>query len=58
MTTAPVAFRAARIRLGLRAEAFTLGGLLVLVGALVAFTWGTWGNLNLDTGYDLVAGAR
>jgi len=58
VTTAPVAFRAARIRLGLRADAFTLGGLLVLVGALVAFTWGTWGNLNLDTGYDLVAGAR
>jgi 4-amino-4-deoxy-L-arabinose transferase-like glycosyltransferase len=32
-----------------------LGGLSAL---LVALTWGTWGDVARDTGYDLVAGAR
>lgn len=40
------------------ADAVALAALGVLVAALVAFTWGTWGDLSADTGYDLVAGAR
>jgi Dolichyl-phosphate-mannose-protein mannosyltransferase len=40
------------------ADAVALAALAVLVAGLVAFTWGTWGDLGADTGYDLVAGAR
>jgi Dolichyl-phosphate-mannose-protein mannosyltransferase len=58
MTTAPVALRAARARVGLRADAAALTGLALFVAALVAATWGTWGDLDSDTGYDVMAGAR
>jgi Dolichyl-phosphate-mannose-protein mannosyltransferase len=58
VTTAPVALRAARARVGLHADATALAGLTLFVGALAAATWGTWGDLDRDTGYDVVAGAR
>jgi hypothetical protein len=58
VTTAPVALRAARARIGLRADAAALAGLALFVAALAAATWGTWGDLDSDTGYDVVAGAR
>ena len=43
-----------RVRSRTRAVAL-LGGLCTL---LVLLTWGTWGDVARDTGYDLVAGAR
>jgi hypothetical protein len=58
MTTAPVALRAARARVGLHADATAIAGLALFVLALAAVTWGTWGDLDRDTGYDVVAGAR
>jgi hypothetical protein len=58
VTTAPVAYRAAILRVGLRADALALAGLVVLVTGLAVLTWGTWGDLDSDTGYDVVAGAR
>lgn len=33
-------------------------GLTVLVGVLAAATWGSWGDLDYDTGYDLQAANR
>jgi hypothetical protein len=35
-----------------------LGGLALVSVILAVLTWGTWGDLGRDTGYDLVAGAR
>ena len=58
MTGATIALRAARTQVCLRADAVALGGLALFVGILAAATWGTWGDLDSDTGYDLVAGAR
>lgn len=58
MTTAPIALRAARARVGLHADATAIAGLALFVVALAAATWGTWGDLDRDTGYDVVAGAR
>lgn len=58
MTTAPVAFRSGHLRIGLRADVLALGGVVALVGVLAVLTWGTWGDLDSDTGYDVVAGAR
>jgi hypothetical protein len=40
------------------ADAIALGGLGFFVIALFALTWGTWGDLDSDTGYDLVAAGR
>lgn len=59
MTSAAASAAGARATERARASADTiavtgLGGLLI---ALVAATWGTWGDLDSDTGYDLVAGA-
>jgi hypothetical protein len=58
VTGAAVALRTARVQIGLRSDAVALGGLAVLTGTLAAATWGTWGDLDSDTGYDVVAGAR
>jgi hypothetical protein len=52
--TAPVAH--VRVRLG--ADALALGALALLASLLLVVAWGTWGDLDSDTGYDLVAGAR
>src|SRR5678816_193555 len=40
------------------ADALALAGALVFSAILVGATWGTWGDLAADTGYDLLAGAR
>jgi hypothetical protein len=39
------------------ADTFALAGLGGLLAALLTATWGTWGDLDSDTGYDVVAGA-
>ena len=53
----------ARVRTRSRALAvhpdLLAGGAAALFAlVLLVATWGTWGNLNQDTGYDAVAGAR
>ncbi len=58
MTSATVALRAARGRVAVRADLVALAGLALFTGGLAVATWGTWGDLDSDTGYDLVAGAR
>jgi hypothetical protein len=59
VTAASVAVRAADLlRVRRHADLAALGGLAAFTGALVAATWGTWGDLDSDTGYDMVAGAR
>jgi hypothetical protein len=58
VTSAVVALRTARVQIGLRQDAVAVGGLVFLTALLVAATWGTWGDLDSDTGYDLIAGAR
>ena len=44
--------------LAMSADGIAVLGLTLLGAALVVLTWGTWGDLGRDTGYDLVAGAR
>jgi hypothetical protein len=39
-------------------DAVVIAGLVVWTVAIAAATWGTWGDLTMDTGYDLLAGAR
>jgi Dolichyl-phosphate-mannose-protein mannosyltransferase len=58
MSTAAVRVGATRLRVGVSADVLAIGGLVVLAGALALLTWGTWGDLDSDTGYDLIAGAR
>src|SRR5919201_6596337 len=55
---APARAREMRFELVGSGEAVALGGLAVLVGLLIALTWGTWGDIGQDTGYDLIAGAH
>jgi hypothetical protein len=57
MTTL-VATARARSRPTVSADVLTLAGLAVFAAALVAITWGTWGDLDNDTGHDFVAGLR
>ena len=47
-----------RLRVGVSPTALAIGGVALLTIALAVITWGTWGDLNSDTGYDVVAGAR
>jgi Dolichyl-phosphate-mannose-protein mannosyltransferase len=59
VTSAAASAAGARATDRVRASADTialtgLGGLLL---ALLAASWGTWGDLDSDTGYDVVAGA-
>ena len=58
MSTAAVRVGATRLRLGVSADVLAAGGLVVLAGTLALLTWGAWGDLDSDTGYDLIAGAR
>ncbi|HEV2902863.1 MAG TPA: hypothetical protein VGW30_06340, partial [Gaiellaceae bacterium] len=58
MTAAAVAIRARAEQLRVGADALALGGLAVFSLGLLALVWGTWGDLDSDTGYDLVAGIR
>jgi hypothetical protein len=41
-----------------RQDTVGLIGLAVFCAALVAVTWGTWGDLSMDSGYDLLASVR
>jgi hypothetical protein len=41
-----------------RADLIAAVGLAVLCGGLALLTWGTWGDPAMDTGYDVLAGAR
>jgi hypothetical protein len=50
--------RASRLAGALAADRAAVVGLALLVALLVGVTWGTWGDLGSDTGYDLVAGTR
>jgi hypothetical protein len=50
--------RSAPIQASISADAVAIGSLGVLVAVLLALSWGAWGDLGSDTGYDIVAGAR
>jgi hypothetical protein len=52
----PVA--APRAGVALQRDVLALGALALCFVGLVAATWGSWGDLDSDTGYDIVAGAR
>ena len=55
--TVDVGTRASRrLRVGLGVDALAVAGLATLFAVLAAATWGTWGDLDSDTGYDVVAG--
>jgi hypothetical protein len=58
VTSATVALRAARVRVAVRPDVLAVAGLALFTAVLAAATWGTWGDLDSDTGYDVVAGAR
>ena len=49
---------AARIPVALRADVAAVATLAVVVGFLSIATWGAWGDLDSDTGYDVQAGER
>jgi hypothetical protein len=50
--------RSDRLAVAVSTEAVAVGTLVLLVLGLTLATWGTWGDLGRDTGYDLVAGSR
>ena len=60
MTSAVLAARAQaeRVRVAVGADTIAVSALALFVGALALLTWGTWGDLDSDTGYDLVAAHR
>lgn len=62
MTALAASLRATWGRVGLRAAVTPRGLPLIAVGGLIGLlavvTWHTWGDLNSDTGYDVVAGTR
>ncbi|HEX7255094.1 MAG TPA: glycosyltransferase family 39 protein, partial [Gaiellaceae bacterium] len=60
MTAAAVAIRARAERLGVAVshDVLALGALGVLAVVLLPIVWGTWGDLDSDSGYDVVAGMR
>jgi hypothetical protein len=39
-------------------DTVAITGLVVWTVVIAVATWGTWGDLTMDTGYDLLAGAR
>lgn len=55
-----IALRAGSTRLAVaaRADVLALATLATLVAILSAATWGTWGDIDSDTGYDVQAGER
>jgi hypothetical protein len=61
---APAPERATRVparsfgRLAAVSDVAVFAGLAIWIAALAALTWGTWGDLTMDTGYDLLAGSR
>jgi 4-amino-4-deoxy-L-arabinose transferase-like glycosyltransferase len=49
----PVAVRSAAAR-----DTVVVSALALWVAVLAALTWGSWGDITMDTGYDLVAAAK
>jgi hypothetical protein len=60
VTSAPVAVRhlRTRTRVAVAQDAAAIAGLALVFGVLVAVVWGRWGDLDSDTGYDVLAGTR
>jgi hypothetical protein len=58
VSTATLPLRPTRLRVAAASDAVALSGLAVLVAGLLAATWGAWGDLDSDTGYDVAAGTR
>jgi hypothetical protein len=60
VTSAAIALRARaeRIRVAASADVIALASVALLFALLSVLTWGTWGDLDSDTGYDVVAGMR
>jgi dolichyl-phosphate-mannose-protein mannosyltransferase len=60
VTAAVAAVRtsADRIRVAVSADTLALTGLALFSLGLTGLVWGTWGDLDSDTGYDLLAGMR
>lgn len=60
MTSATLALRQLgdRTRVAVSADAAAVSGLVVFAATLAAVTWGRWGDLDSDTGYDVLAGIR
>jgi hypothetical protein len=60
VTSAVISARtqAERVRVAVGADTIAVAALALFVGALALLTWGTWGDLDSDTGYDLVAAHR
>ena len=57
----PAASAVVRERAGtgaLTRDAVVVGALVLFTLVVAAFTWGRWGDLSMDTGYDLLASAR
>lgn len=50
--------RSARSGVLARADLIALGGLALFVATLLTLTWRAWGDLDSDTGYDMVAAGR
>ena len=57
MTVHALPQRVKTSRIALGADTLALGGLAILWIALAAVAWGTWGDLDSDTGYDVLSGA-
>ena len=53
-----VRLRSAWVRVAVSGDALAIGALILLAAVLAAVAWGTWGDLDSDTGYDVEAGAR
>jgi hypothetical protein len=58
MTLVAARGRAVLVRTAVPADAVALTLVGVLAVLCAAATWGTWGDLHGDTGYDLIAGQR
>jgi hypothetical protein len=54
----PAGVRTRSRALAIHPDLLAGGAAALFALVLLAATWGTWGNLNQDTGYDAVAGAR
>jgi hypothetical protein len=57
-TLPAAAVTAERLRSRARSEVLALGALVVWTVLLAALTWGRWGDITMDTGYDLLAASR
>lgn len=51
-------FAFSSVRTVTRTEALAIAGLAAWTALLAVLTWGTWGDLRMDTGYDFVAASR